>query len=564
MRSQETFEQITAAFSEWQEDIKAVYRIDRDKVGCPNLYDILNSRKVQDYLSRDRIDCSSSVPGEVNLDAEKRWDIAYHNVLGSQKWQNAKPDFCAAIGKALLKAKSILTEAPKAEAYCQFLGLLPPTKAVKLKPDFSEEVLAQAETLVAQAIQHYQSKAYQETITTCDRVLQIQPKHAEAYYYRGLARCAFGEFGDLREALSDYSRAIQYNPGFANAYYQRGTIYKKIGGNVRNAIADFQTAAEHYQKQNNLRMYREAIEQAKSLKNDPNPLPPKPDPSIPSSDTPQNQNNQAQTYYNRGKQYEHQKKYRNALEQYTSAIEHDPNFAEAYLGQAVAYYNLEKYQKAIPACDHAVKIKPKYAEAYYYRGLARCAFGEFGDLREALSDYNQAIRFNPTFADAFYHRGLLHQRNGGSEIKATADIETAAELYQQQGNQEMYRKAIAQVRKNTTISPGGKGGQSVVSRIGNFLFCCWVLLFLIKIALPIVFQSSPSKAPPNETSETLKRICNELNVETNRRWGKKYPGRIDRNGNPLPGKGINRSQEPEVAKEWDKIKQDLQQRCSEG
>ena len=63
---------------------------------------------------------------------------------------------------------------------------------------------------------------YDQAISDYTKALKINPKFAEAYYYRGRT---YGEKGQYGRAISDYTKAIEINPGFAEAYYNRGVAY---------------------------------------------------------------------------------------------------------------------------------------------------------------------------------------------------------------------------------------------------------------------------------------------------------------------------------------------------
>jgi tetratricopeptide (TPR) repeat protein len=63
------------------------------------------------------------------------------------------------------------------------------------------------------------------------------PNLADAYYNRGIAYAAKGEYD--RE-IADYNQALQLNSNLAEAYYNRGLAYG-AKGDKQKAIADFQT-----------------------------------------------------------------------------------------------------------------------------------------------------------------------------------------------------------------------------------------------------------------------------------------------------------------------------------
>ena len=67
---------------------------------------------------------------------------------------------------------------------------------------------------------------FKEAIRDFDRVIELNPKHAEAYYLRGLA---YANLVEYRQAIKDYDRAIDLNPKNASAYSDRGHAYGDLG-----------------------------------------------------------------------------------------------------------------------------------------------------------------------------------------------------------------------------------------------------------------------------------------------------------------------------------------------
>ncbi|MEH1820406.1 MAG: tetratricopeptide repeat protein [Nostoc sp.] len=154
----------------------------------------------------------------------------------------------------------------------------------------------------------------------------------------------------------------------------------------------------------------------------------------------------AETYYNEGLEKYNNKDFRGAIEDYTQAIQINPNYAAAYINRGLARYdlgdnqaaiqdynqaiqinpndaaayinrgsarsNLEDNQAAIQDYNQAIKINPNYANAYYGRGLARY---NLGDNQAAIQDYNQAIQINPNYANAYYNRGLARYNLGNNQ-----------------------------------------------------------------------------------------------------------------------------------------------------
>ena len=77
-------------------------------------------------------------------------------------------------------------------------------------------------------------------IADFNRALQLDPKNANAYRNRGIAKI---ELGDLNGAIADYNRALQFDPKFAAAYVNRG-LAKQEKGDLDSAIVDYNRAFE--------------------------------------------------------------------------------------------------------------------------------------------------------------------------------------------------------------------------------------------------------------------------------------------------------------------------------
>ena len=98
--------------------------------------------------------------------------------------------------------------------------------------------------------------------------------------------------------------------------------------------------------------------------------------------------------------------------------------------------NLVDKAGAIKHYTQAIPINPQDAEAYYNRGNAKY---ESGDKAGAIADYTQAITINPQLAKAYSNRGGAKSESG-DKAGAIKDLETAKQLFQQQGNTQNAQK----------------------------------------------------------------------------------------------------------------------------
>lgn len=77
---------------------------------------------------------------------------------------------------------------------------------------------------------------YDEALVNCNQAVELDPKYATAYGWRGTV---YSGKGNLDQAIADYSKAIELNPGYAYAYNHRGRLYREKGLKPQ-AIADFE------------------------------------------------------------------------------------------------------------------------------------------------------------------------------------------------------------------------------------------------------------------------------------------------------------------------------------
>ncbi|MFW9259666.1 tetratricopeptide repeat-containing serine protease family protein [Nostoc sp. CALU 546] len=150
----------------------------------------------------------------------------------------------------------------------------------------------------------------------------------------------------------------------------------------------------------------------------------------------------ARDFYARGLTKVAQQNYQGAIEDYNKAIHIDPNYAEVYIGRGVSYELLNNYEQAIEDYNQAIRIDPNYAEVYFLRGHSYSKlYSRLDNDEQAIKDYNQAIRIDPNYAKAYLLRGQSYYMLENNQ-EALANYQKAAQLYQQQGNIELYQLVL--------------------------------------------------------------------------------------------------------------------------
>lgn len=121
---------------------------------------------------------------------------------------------------------------------------------------------------------------------------------------------------------------------------------------------------------------------------------------------------------------------------WTDVIEKYPGkIAIAHLNRGNYWYSKNQKDKALEDFSLAIEINPEFSSAYANRSLV---YLEKGETEKALKDYNRYLdllhpfdtkgnRLNLSLSDSFSHRGSIYSRMGQYE-KALADYKKAFEL----------------------------------------------------------------------------------------------------------------------------------------
>ena len=102
----------------------------------------------------------------------------------------------------------------------------------------------------------------------------------------------------------------------------------------------------------------------------------------------------------------------------------EPTDAEGFLDRGSRYGRNGVYHRAIQDFTAAIELDPEIAEVWYNRG---CSWYEVGDLDKAISDLTQAIELAPSNGLYYGQRSLVYHFNDQPEL-AEADQERCDEL----------------------------------------------------------------------------------------------------------------------------------------
>ncbi|XP_022895767.1 RNA polymerase II-associated protein 3 isoform X7 [Olea europaea var. sylvestris] len=92
-----------------------------------------------------------------------------------------------------------------------------------------------------------------------------------------------------------------------------------------------------------------------------------------------------------GNEFFKQKKFNEAIDCYSRSIAFSPT-AVAYANRAMAYIKIKRFQEAENDCTEALNLDDRYIKAYSRRSTAR---KELGKLKESIDDTSFALRLDP-------------------------------------------------------------------------------------------------------------------------------------------------------------------------
>lgn len=191
---------------------------------------------------------------------------------------------------------------------------------------------------------------YQLGIDYANKALKLDENLAKAYFIKG---SIYRESGDTSKALSSLQTAIEQDNKYEEAFYDIGVMYAAR----KNPIA-----MEYYN--NALKINPENTEVKYAL---------------------------AKLLQDLGKIDE-------AIAEYQSILIKNPSCENCYYNMGAIYLDLKKdSKKALEQFTKAIEINPNYVEAYFARGYT---YSTLKDRESAKADYNMCLKIQPNYESA--------------------------------------------------------------------------------------------------------------------------------------------------------------------
>ena len=110
-----------------------------------------------------------------------------------------------------------------------------------------------------------------------------------------------------------------------------------------------------------------------------------------------------------------------AREDYSAAINLDPNRFDVWEGRARVYLQLHMWDKSVADYSRAIQVDPHVHTAWWHRGLA---YLELKQWDEAAANFTRIVEEWPTGAEGWYLRGVAYAQLNQPD-KAVADFRQA-------------------------------------------------------------------------------------------------------------------------------------------
>lgn len=159
-----------------------------------------------------------------------------------------------------------------------------------------------------------------------------------------------------------------------------------------------------------------------------------------------NSNNKgAEFYYSQALKKSQNGNYKQAINDYSQAININQNYADAYNKRGLCYYKLGDYSESIKDFTKAIYINSNIPDAYYNRGSARF---KLGYAQAAIEDYTQALKLRDNYGQAYYCRGVTYADLNNKKA-AIADLQKAAQIFAQQGDSFNYKLVVEEIKRES-------------------------------------------------------------------------------------------------------------------
>lgn len=327
-------------------------------------------------------------------------------------------------------------------------------------------------------VAHWRQQRYEQALADFEESIKLNPDFAPVYNNRGNVLMAMGR---VEDAIADFSQAIALAPAYGAAFNNRGNAYVALGqlekaeADLRRAIALLPSsaaplngrgkiAAANQRPFASLRFLNRAIllnrnypaayrnraaalievrhydEALKDLEQ-----------AVATAD------GDVQLLVLRGRVNSYDGKHQAAVQDFSAALQLDPQNGEAYAGRGLAQLERDSLQEALSDCDLAVTLAPEHAPAYVCRARA---YLRLGQPVQVSTNASRALEIDPDMAEAYLVRAQLAEEAGDIEA-AAADYRAALSRDPLLDNAKTALQRLGEVTEGNVVLPDLTVGEAL-------------------------------------------------------------------------------------------------------
>jgi len=203
-----------------------------------------------------------------------------------------------------------------------------------------------AEAYFSRAKAYYAMKQYDGALEDCDKVIDLEPNHAQARFLRG---CLLSkQIGDYQNSILDFDQFISLNPQVFAGYYQRANSFVNLE-DYKSAIKDLSFLIDNYPQDDGI----------------------------------------ADLYLQRAVCYQNLTAHKAAISDYSEVISRIPDNAEAFLQRGITYAKNGNLREAENDLHRVIELDKDSVDAYIRLGYLSIAKK---NNKHAISFFQTAIK----------------------------------------------------------------------------------------------------------------------------------------------------------------------------
>lgn len=269
------------------------------------------------------------------------------------------------------------------------------------------------------------SKDYKGAIMEYSEAIKLNPKNPSSYNARGIAKF---NLEDYTGALVDFSKAVELCPKEKDYNFpikpETIAVYYENRGNTKMELKDYSGAVSDYLKSYEFYMNQGALYGLGKAKYNLGDYEGATKEFNRAINLGGNNEIKKDVYLWNAWAFYHLKRFNEAIDEISKAIDLNPKWASLYYRRALIYNELMDWDNAMADANNAIELDSKFDGAYGVRALTR---NNLKDYSGAIADCDKALEINPEYGDAYSYRGLAKIKIGEKESGCN-DLSKAVEL----------------------------------------------------------------------------------------------------------------------------------------